>query len=176
MSDKDSNVSVILDNYLTAPFFIKPDELSKDSNIYTSGIPKVSCFDYASTDRDPSEIFAEELHFNFKEVITPLGRFSINIEPNVKDGESHLLGSMDMDTRTIHLSSDHSCSGSQKETFIHELMHLALELGGYLEDKDGEEVESTVEKTTTQASRGLTYLMNMNKDLFIFLARWDSYE
>ena len=56
-----------------------------------------------------------------------------------------------------------------RETLIHELTHLALELTGLGADDDDCVKVHTNEELTTQVSRGFLLLMNLNPKLFSIL-------
>ena len=92
--------------------------------------------------------------------------FRVDIKRGLKDEGQKCFGLTDFDSCVISLDKSMD-PGIAKETFFHELTHIALELSGLGGGEDGSVVrERSNEELTTQVSRGLLLLINLNPKAF----------
>jgi Zn-dependent peptidase ImmA (M78 family) len=92
--------------------------------------------------------------------------FRLDIKRGLKEEGDKCFGVTDFDKGTITLERDMD-SETARETLLHELTHIALELCGLGGEETTDIVkEHTNEDITTRVSRSLLLLMNLNKDIF----------
>jgi Zn-dependent peptidase ImmA (M78 family) len=92
--------------------------------------------------------------------------FRLDIKRGLKEEGDKCFGVTDFDKGTITLERDMD-SETARETLLHELTHIALELCGLGGEETTDIVkEHTNEEITTRVSRSLLLLMNLNKDIF----------
>jgi hypothetical protein len=103
---------------------------------------------------------------NITSINTGYRTYDLNIKRVLKDSGNKCYGITDFDAGFISLERDMDHE-TAKETLLHELCHIALEicgLGG--NEETGIVREHTNEELTTQVSRGFLLLMNLNPRLF----------
>jgi hypothetical protein len=92
--------------------------------------------------------------------------FRIETKRVLKEEGQRCLGITDFDKGIISLDKDMDPQNS-RETLLHEMTHVALELCGLGGDETTDIVrERTNEELTTLVSRGYLLLMNLNPRLF----------
>tara|TARA_R110000824_G_scaffold51836_1_gene144255 strand:+ start:161 stop:541 length:381 start_codon:yes stop_codon:yes gene_type:complete len=92
--------------------------------------------------------------------------FRLDIKRGLKEEGDKCFGVTDFDKGTITLERDMDPE-TARETLLHELTHIALELCGLGGEETTDIVkEHTNEEITTRVSRSLLLLMNLNKDIF----------
>jgi Zn-dependent peptidase ImmA (M78 family) len=92
--------------------------------------------------------------------------FRLDIKRGLKEEGDKCFGVTNFDKGTITLERDMDPE-TARETLLHELTHIALELCGLGGEETTDIVkEHTNEEITTRVSRSLLLLMNLNKELF----------
>ena len=92
--------------------------------------------------------------------------FKIETKRVLKEEGQRCLGITDFDKGIISLDKDMDPQNA-RETLLHEMTHVALELCGLGGDETTDMVrERTNEELTTLVSRGYLLLMNLNPRLF----------
>jgi len=92
--------------------------------------------------------------------------FRLDIKRGLKEEGHKCFGVTDFDKGTITLEREMDPE-TARETLLHELTHIALELCGLGGEETTDIVkEHTNEDITTRVSRSLLLLMNLNKELF----------
>ena len=92
--------------------------------------------------------------------------YSLHIKKGLRQDSTKLYGLTEFDDGKITLeeSMDYETA---RETLLHELTHVVLELGGLGGSEDDDSVLAMKnEEMTTIISRGLLMLMNLNSELF----------
>jgi Zn-dependent peptidase ImmA (M78 family) len=92
--------------------------------------------------------------------------YSLHIKKGLRQDSDKLYGLTEFDDGKISLEENMDYE-TARETMLHELTHIVLELGGL----GGSEIDDSVipmknEEMTTLISRGLLMLMNLNPKLF----------
>ncbi len=109
------------------------------------------------------ERLAEE---SITEVLVGYRSYTLNIKRGLKEANEKCFGSADFDKGIISLEKDMDHE-TARETLVHELTHIVLELcglGGH--EETGIVPTHTNEEMTTLISRGWLMLINLNQKLF----------
>jgi len=109
------------------------------------------------------ERLAEE---SITEVLVGYRSYTLNIKRGLKEANEKCFGSADFDKGIISLEKDMDHK-TARETLVHELTHIVLELcglGGH--EETGIVPTHTNEEMTTLISRGWLMLINLNQKLF----------
>ena len=109
------------------------------------------------------ERLAEE---SITEVLVGYRSYTLNIKRGLKEANEKCFGSADFDKGIISLEKDMDHE-TARETLVHELTHIVLELcglGGH--EETGIVPTHTNEEMTTLISRGWLMLINLNPKLF----------
>ncbi len=109
------------------------------------------------------ERLAEE---SITEVLVGYRSYTLNIKRGLKEANEKCFGSADFDKGIISLEKDMDHE-TARETLVHELTHIVLELcglGGH--EETGIVPPHTNEEMTTLISRGWLMLINLNQKLF----------
>jgi hypothetical protein len=100
------------------------------------------------------------------EVLVGYRSYTLNIKRGLREASEKCYGSADFDKGIISLEKDMDHE-TARETLVHELTHIVLELCGLGGQEDTGLVEShTNEEITTLTSRGWLTLINLNQKLF----------
>ena len=100
------------------------------------------------------------------EVLVGYRSYTLNIKRGLREASEKCYGSADFDKGIISLEKDMDHE-TARETLVHELTHIVLELCGFGGQEDTGLVEShTNEEITTLTSRGWLTLINLNQKLF----------
>lgn len=92
--------------------------------------------------------------------------YKLNIKRGLKLQDDKCYGLVDFDIGILYLEKDMDHQ-TARETLVHELTHIALELGGLGGEADTDLVGPyTNEHITTVLSRGWLALINLNPHLF----------
>jgi len=92
--------------------------------------------------------------------------YSLKMSPHILHHNDECLGLTDFESGEITLNSK-MAPEVFRETLIHELTHLVLEMGGLGGDEKTDKVlPMTNESMTVQISRGLMLLIRLNPELF----------
>lgn len=95
--------------------------------------------------------------------------YKLNIKRGLKLQEDKCYGLVDFDIGILYLEKDMDHQ-TARETLVHELTHIALELGGLGGEEDTNLVGPyTNEHITTVLSRGWLSLINLNPRLFAII-------
>ena len=100
------------------------------------------------------------------EVLVGYRSYTLNIKRGLKEANEKCFGSADFDKGIISLEKDMDHE-TARETLVHELTHIVLELcglGGH--EETGIVPTHTNEEMTTLISRGWLMLINLNPKLF----------
>ena len=100
------------------------------------------------------------------EVLVGYRSYTLNIKRGLKEANEKCFGSADFDKGIISLEKDMDHE-TARETLVHELTHIVLELcglGGH--EETGIVPTHTNEEMTTLISRGWLMLINLNQKLF----------
>ena len=94
--------------------------------------------------------------------------FKLSLKRGIIEEGHKCQGLTDFDEGVITLerSNNHE---TVRETLLHELVHVVLEVSGLGDDEDGKPTHVNNEELTTRVSRGLLLLMNLNPELFSIL-------
>ena len=100
------------------------------------------------------------------EVLVGYRSYRLNIKRGLREASEKCYGSADFDKGIISLEKDMDHE-TARETLVHELTHIVLELCGLGGNEDTGVVEAhTNEEITTLTSRGWLTLINLNPKLF----------
>ncbi len=100
------------------------------------------------------------------EVLVGYRSYRLNIKRGLREASDKCFGLADFDTGIISLEKDMDHE-TARETLVHELTHVVLELCGLGGNEETGLVEShTNEEVTTLISRGWLTLINLNPKLF----------
>lgn len=104
-----------------------------------------------------------------EEILVGYRTYKLNIKRGLKLQEEKCFGMVDFDTGILYLEKDMDHE-TARETLVHELTHIALELGGLGGEEDTNLVgPCTNEHITTVLSRGWLSLINLNPQLFAII-------
>lgn len=113
-----------------------------------------------------NDLFKEIKQKGIKSINAGYREYSLHIKKGLHHESTKLYGLTDFDEGKIELEENMDYE-TARETLLHELTHLVLELGGLGgSDEDDSVFPMKNEEMTTQISRGLLMLINLNKDLF----------
>jgi hypothetical protein len=100
------------------------------------------------------------------EVLVGYRSYKLNIKRGLREANEKCYGSADFDKGIVSLERDMDHE-TARETLVHELTHIVLELcglGGH--EETGIVAAHTNEEMTTLISRGWLMLINLNQKLF----------
>ena len=102
-----------------------------------------------------------------REVNGGWGTFTIKVIKGLKSGKQNCWGTCDFDTYEIHIEKKME-DGPARETILHEICHMLLELCGMGGDGEGENEEfiwASNEKLTITMSRAFLLFTRLNPEL-----------
>jgi len=95
------------------------------------------------------------------------GTFNIKVVTGLKSGKQNCWGTCDFDTYEIHVEKK-MADGPARETILHEICHMLLELcgmGGEGEGENEEYVWASNERLTITMSRAFLLFTRLNPEL-----------
>lgn len=113
-----------------------------------------------------NDLFRSLENESISEILVGYRTYKLTIKRGLKIHDDKCFGLVDFDIGVLYLEKDMDYE-TARETLVHELTHIALELGGMGgEDETNLVGPFTNEHITTVLSRNWLALMNLNPKLF----------
>jgi len=112
-----------------------------------------------------NNLFSKLEEEGVNEILVGYRTYKLTIKRGLKLHDDKCFGMVDFDIGVLYLEKDMDYE-TARETLIHELTHIALELGGLGGDENHQVGPYTNEHITTVLARNWLSLMNLNPKLF----------